>query len=213
MKSYTYQDPKFLDRFVMFINGERCELSATLMPDLDELLDVERENLFGYHFDYKSTFYNVENVNKILDICKRHKILPFGELGFNYQIGAVPVTFNYVGPNSIGSSDRFGNLARDLELKLTHPTQIVELLDGAKPFRISFEKAWDRDEVTKTKEGIKSFLDRGYRVVRVNAEYKKTVPREAIERPISLMACDGRIHIYGNVPDVEEVLSDCPQLK
>ena len=91
---FRYKDPRFLNEFAMLIidpSVKNSRFSVTLMPDIEELLDViegRRQVEFGEEatpkgmegYRQQSRLRKKAYNTRIQKLCEEHKVIPFTEL-------------------------------------------------------------------------------------------------------------------------------------
>jgi len=218
---FTYKDPKFLDRLVMFINSKNCELSASLLPDSDEFIRADNESSNSWRV-FSSPIPEIDRVLRdremagdkkraliMLPMCEKHGVVPFWSLNFDYSIYSGEPRMIYCGPRHPEVNSDF---QVELMRRLRHPSAISEISNGKKWYHIRFNEANGEEQVDIVKRGISSYLGLGYRVVSMSAELEPSVRSgeyvDYKESKATMFANDGKIEIYGNVPGFDEKFSE-----
>jgi hypothetical protein len=184
-KTFTYEDPKFLNKLAMCISGERCELSATLHPDIPEF--VEEATRQG-----KSKPYGMHLLS-LAGLCEQHSIIPFGSLVFKEDYPP-QIEYRYVRTDD-DSLERFMMGCR-------HPGYFAM---KRKWFSVIFEDIARADRVRAAQSAIFAFTRNGYVVTRLSANLDpETIKGDYVDyctAEARLFAEKGIVTVSGNIPD------------
>lgn len=213
-KRFTYENPRFLNDLVQMFGGDRCKLSVTLAPDIEEFLRARRNTegfrLVDYFPEYGSSLVDLKKqpsqrtVDFLirLGLCKKHCIKPYCSLVFSE--------------------------GRDIELKHTlydiEDTVYREVFNLLRdPLHFAMQGLyWDieftdfkgESEVESAKRAIAEFVkpvhgfnkDQAYRVIDIYAKLNARIRTsdhyyDSEECDATLHAYDGEVELSGDFPD------------
>jgi len=225
-KTYTYSDPHFLNRLVMFFSEKDCGLSVYLRPDIQEFIDSAEDARVFFH----ESFYDLDKegrdkyiaifqsfVERMNTLCTRHNIIPFWDLVFNYEYRQ----FEY--PEIKYTGYNFGStIYHEPRKTFVDP---IHFINGGKWYGINFSEAKGEESVRRVKLAVDGFVRQGYRVTSIKAKLNpSTVSVGTCEESgyeerydASLYAHKGIIEINGKVPEgfdienIKEIISEEPE--
>jgi hypothetical protein len=206
---FSYTDPKTLNKLVMLVSGERCELSASLMPEIPEFIESARKAR-SFHVSSPSFPGLDERLRKeqlthdeahaivMLELCEKHNIMPFWKLRFDYSFRQFnEPDIRYIGYN-------FGGSVNDEPYKTC--VDPVHFTKGSKWYSIGFNELKGQENIDRAKLAIAAFVEQGYIVVDINAELDPWVRSgeyaDYKESKATMWASDGTIEFWGDVPDI-----------
>jgi len=238
MKRFEYDNPRYLNTLVMYIEGSKCEIDATLMPDIPEFVDaVNRDSFFtkkkksdeevmsesleliASSPELVERFHNTdtENIDEkvlralyLLSLCKKHNIMPFWQLKFNNSLSQWrEPEIKYVGRN-------LGCSVYDEPYKTcVNPIHFTRLGKN-KWYQIEFENIIGEKSSNAVKSAISEFIRQGYVVTRLSAGLNPSARTadhyyDYTEYDARLFAYGGDVEVSG-VPDDFELPKKPPEL-
>lgn len=207
-KTFTYKDPKFLNKLILFINGNRCELSLILRPDVDEFLEANDRTAMPFRWSspipeierkFREKQYSDDLVRTLvmLPLCKKHGIKPF--IGLKFDCYGDEPKPSYCGPRIETKSE-----TQPFRMAM-HPSNFV---DGKKWYFIGFKEIKGESRINEVKQAVAGLVWQGYRVTSLEAELDPYTQRgeyvDYRKSRATMFASCGEIKIFGEIPDFEE---------
>jgi hypothetical protein len=206
-KSFTYDDSAFLNKLIMHISEENCKLSAGLAPNIPEFIQqAKNARIFNMSSEFsdlnerlrkEQMSQDAQHTLVMAKLCVKHNILPFYRLCFDYSFRQFDEPkIKYIGPN-------FGHTVHDEPYNtLVHP---VHFAKGNKWYSIQFVYAEGVESIRRTKQAVSEFIKQDYIVtglsVKLNSKLIRGEYCDYEESEASLYAGDGKITIYGDIPE------------
>lgn len=210
-KTYSYDDPTFLNGLVMVISENNCEFSAVLKPYVPEFILADKETTdysitsriprIAELLEKRKISRDAARVMTMLPICKEHDILPFWSLTFDYS-------FNYGGPEMkfIGPQPGPMSFPSAEERAIMHELKNPALFSKIKKWhRILFNEVDKQEEISRSKDAIAGFIEEGYIVTYIQADLNPWIKgggcggMDYKTSDATLRAHDGEVKIYGNI--------------
>lgn len=165
-KEYKIDNPLVLKEMLMLLSGSNCDFSAYLMPDVPELIEAintGRTDISGLDIGQLSTSMiqrgkrldeRVLKTLVLLGICKKHNIMPFWSLRFDYELRQFnEPEIKYIGGN-------FGWTVHDEPFNLC--VNPVHFTRESRWYSIEFKEVQGEKNIARCKSAIESFTSNGY---------------------------------------------------
>jgi hypothetical protein len=190
-----------IDEFIEAASKARAfTVSSPDFPEIDERLKKEQLTHDQIH------------TLIMIPLCEKHNVIPFWSLVFDNglrQFNEAEIKYCGYRFDILDDSEPYKSCA--------HP---IHFTKGSKWYSIRFVDAAGEENVGRTKLAIVKFIEQGYRVVSMSAQLEPFITTGEYvnykESKASLYANNGKITIYGEVPeefkksDIETILKRKP---
>jgi len=227
-KKFTYDDPRYLNKLVMYIEGKNCKLCATLKPDIPEFIDAANLNnyftkgnsdsinafsFFSLHvlpipefnimfnnIDFKKIDSRMLHAITMMVLCEKHEVMPFLKLNFDNSYSQwIEPKIEYIGCN-------FGGSIFDQPYNSCINPVNFSKLNKNKWYSIGFEDFIGEESTMAAKSAISEYIKQGYVITRISATLNPRL--RTADHYFDYEESDGQIFASEGVIEISGVSED-----